>query len=63
MTQHEILVSNAETLLPRFPIKDYGWKRMVKEARDATSVGLDPRLLECLPDVAAHFPNASDTIE
>ncbi len=63
MTQHQILLDNAEKLLPRLPINDYGWKRMAREARDATAVGLDPQLLEYLPDVAAHFPNATGTPE
>lgn len=56
-SQHQFLVNCAAALLPQFPLNDYGWPRIVKEAMEATSIGLDPKLLEYLPDVSIHFNN------
>jgi hypothetical protein len=55
--QHEARVKLAEKLLPRFPLADYGVKRIIDEARDATAIGLDPELLQYLPEVTVHFQN------
>ena len=55
MSQHEARVEHAEKLLPQFPLKDYGVKRIIEEAREATAIGLDPVLLRCLPEVTIHF--------
>ena len=55
--QHIILVKWAEDLLPQSPIQDYGWTKIIKEAKDVTAIGLDPQLLDYLPDVSIHFAN------
>jgi hypothetical protein len=50
--QHRFLVAKAEKLLPENPISEYGWNRLVCEEKNATAVGLDPTLLQWLPDVS-----------
>ena len=49
---HRVLVQHAENLLPISPLQEYGWERLVSEARDATAVGLDPKMLDVLPTVS-----------
>ena len=48
--QHARRLSHAEKLLPRHPLRDYGMDRLITEAKTTTGRGLDPRLLEYLPD-------------
>ena len=50
--RHKFLVQHAESRLPRAPMEDYGWDRLIREARSETAIGLDPKLLECLPAVS-----------
>ena len=53
--QHEQRVRIAEQCLPEHPLEDYGTERMVEEAKRATAVGLDPAILQYLPQVTSHF--------
>jgi hypothetical protein len=53
--QHEQRVKIAEQYLPEHPIEDYGIDRVVAEARQATALGLDPIVLQYLPQVKSHF--------
>jgi len=57
IAQHQTRVELAEKLLPERPMQDYGIPRLIEEARDATAVGLDPAILQFLPQVASHFNN------
>jgi hypothetical protein len=38
-------------------LQEYGIDRLVAEARQATAIGLDPKLLRYLPETATHFKN------
>jgi hypothetical protein len=55
MAQHEQRVKFAKQYLPEHPLEDYGIDRMVDEARQATALGLDPIVLQHLPQVKSHF--------
>jgi hypothetical protein len=57
MAQHELRVKLAERLMPERPLQEYGIDRLVAEARQATAIGLDPKLLRYLPETATHFKN------
>lgn len=57
LTQHEARVRLAETHLPRSPLAEYGVQHAVDTAIAATAVGLDPSLLEYLPQVTSSFQN------
>jgi hypothetical protein len=55
--EHELRVRYAEDLLPECPLRDYGILRITEEARKATAIGIDPRILSFLPPVDPHFKN------
>jgi hypothetical protein len=55
LSQHRLRVKTAEQCLPERPLEDYGIDRMVDEARQATALGLDPIILQYLPQVKSHF--------
>ncbi len=48
--QHLIRLEHAEHLLSTNPIGDYGIDRLVAEAKRIISLGIDPHLMELLPD-------------
>lgn len=55
LAQHAQRVKIAEKCLPKLPLEGYGIDRMIKEARQATAVGLDPVILQFLPEVTFSF--------
>jgi len=53
--QHELRLGCAEEFLEPNPIGNYGVERLIAEARAATSLLMNPNLLQWLPDVLPHF--------
>lgn len=57
MAQHRLRVQYAEKLLPERPLQDYGVDRLIEAAKEATAIGLDPLILQYLPQTTPHFAN------
>lgn len=55
LQEHELRLRCAEKFLEPNPIGKYGVERLIEEARAATSVLMNPNLLQWLPDVHPHF--------
>ena len=55
LQQHELRLGCAESFLEPNPIGKYGVEQLIEEARAATSVLVNPNLLQWLPDVRPHF--------
>ena len=60
LAQHRLRVELAESLLPERPLQAYGVERLIEEAKQATVIGLDPTILQFLPEVTSHFGNVAD---
>ena len=57
MHQHVLRIRYAEDFLPTIPLQDYGIDRLIEDAKNATGIGLDPAMLDYLPDAKIHFGN------
>jgi hypothetical protein len=57
MHQHSARIHCAQELLPTTPLQHYGIDRLIDDAKKATGIGLDPAMLDYLPDAKIHFRN------
>jgi hypothetical protein len=61
--QHTTRVQYAEKMLPKNPLHNYGVERLIAEAKAATAIGLDPAILQYLPQISSHFDNIARIIQ